>query len=226
MSGLVGDTKRVALIAVVLLALIVAAQGLATQAEPSNRASTGEVIGRTGFAYLGGLRTFAAAVLWNHIDPQFHDYYAGIPLAEQTYMIPTLRLIVALDPQFTQAYYLSAWIVYKHSPAEGLAIAREGVANNPRSGIMRANLAQILFIEGKDANREEIIEHAQMGLAPGAEWLDDVQKYEGTAIMMQALIALGETQTAQIARETLEELKASDAVIGDHDHDADGKQDH
>ena len=107
------------------------------------------MLGQTGFAYLGGLRTFAAAVLWNRIEPVFHTYYGGVPLDEQTYMIPTLRLVVALNPQFTQAYYISSYMVYKHSPAEGIALAEEGLARNPDSGILHANLAQLLFIDDR-----------------------------------------------------------------------------
>jgi len=226
MGSQVGN-RRVALVAVVLAVTIVGAQALAAATAPQGGiAPTGRVLGKTGFAYLGGLRTFVAAVLWNRIEPQFHGYYEGVSLTRQTYMLPTLRLVVALDPQFTQAYYISSYIVYEHSPAEGLALAREGVAQNPKSGIMHANLAQLLFIDDKVANRAEILRQVSLGLERGTVWLDESQAYEGLAVMKQALVGLGEGEAAQAVDATLQRLRSQGVGLGDHDHDGDGEQDH
>jgi hypothetical protein len=107
-------------------------------------------VGRAGFAYLTGLRRFAALLLWNRIEPQFHAYYADRPIKEQTFVLPNLRVIVALDPQFIQAYYVAPWVVQANDKvADALAIAREGVANNPRSGLLHSALAQILYRCGR-----------------------------------------------------------------------------
>jgi len=225
--GVLENRKLLVAVAVGLVIGILAAQAVAGLAAPEQgRASTGRVLGRAGFAYLGGLRTFAAAVLWNRIEPQFHEYYGAVPIEQQTYMVPTLRLVVALDPQFAQAYYISSYIVYRHSPAEGLKLAREAVASNPKTGILRANLAQLLFIEDKAANRARIMAEVRAGLARDADWLDSAQQYEGTAIMVQVLDGLGEKDAAMAASRALDELRASGAQLGDHDHDHDGKQDH
>jgi len=221
------DTRRVALAAAVLILTIVAAQALGVATAPTGQtASTAQVLGRAGYAYLGGLRTFAAAVLWNRIEPQFHGYYGHVPLSKQTYMLPTLRLVVALDPQFTQAYYISSFMVYQRSPEQGIALAREGAAKNPSSGIMHANLAQLLFIADKVDNREEILRNVALGLQRDAVWLDESQEYEGLAIMMQALNALGERQDAHAVEVRLERMRSGGADLGDHDHDQDGEQDH
>jgi len=222
-----GGRRLIVAVTVGLLVLLISAQALAAISAPAGgTASTGRVLGKTGFAYLGGLRTFAAAVLWNRIEPQFHEYYGGIPITEQTYMVPTLRLVVALDPQFAQAYYISSYIVYKHSPVEGLKLAREAVMNNPSSGILRANLAQLLFIQDKSANRVQILENVSAGMSNRAAWIDEAQRYEGTAMMAQTLDGLGERQAAAAAGRVLDEIRATGAQVGDHDHDSDGKQDH
>jgi hypothetical protein len=219
---------RLALVlAVALIVVLLAAQGLAAVTAPAGgTTSTGEVLGQTGFAYLGGLRTFAAAVMWNRIEPVFHEYYAGVPLLKQTYMIPTLRVVVALDPQFAQAYYISSYMVFESSPTQGIALAREGVAKNPKSGLLHANLAQLLFIRDKQANRAEILEQIRAGSAPDAAWLDEGQKYEGFAMMSQAAAGLGQKAEAARLQLTLEEIRKHGGDVGDHDHDGDGKQDH
>ena len=68
--GSASTGSRVVVIAVVLVVVLLLSQGLATvTAPPGGLASTGRVLGQTGFAFLGGLRTFAAAVLWNRIEP-------------------------------------------------------------------------------------------------------------------------------------------------------------
>jgi len=219
--------KLALVVAVALIAVLLAGQALAAASMPAGgTASTGKVLGQTGFAYLGGLRTFAAAVLWNRIEPVFHEYYSGIPLAKQTQMIPTLRLVVALDPQFTQAYYISSYMVFESSPEQGIALAREGAAKNPRSGIMHANLAQLLFVRDKDANRAEILEQIRLGSSEDAAWTDEDQKYEGFAMMSQAAGGLGEMALAARLQLTLEEIKKHGGDVGNHDHDGDGKQDH
>jgi len=226
-TGLLDNKRMLVAIAGGLVLAILAAQALAGITAPAQGvASTGRVLGRTGFAYLGGLRTFAAAVLWNRIEPQFHEYYGGVPIEQQTYMIPTLRLVVALDPQFAQAYYISSYIVYQHSHSEGLALAKDAVRSNPNSGILRANLAQLLFLEDKTANRGEILANVKAGLSPAATWLDPAQQYEGSAMMMQVLDSLGETRAAQAVSRRLDQIRSSGAELGDHDHDQDGEQDH
>lgn len=224
---LLEDKRKLWIAAAALVLVVVAAQALAAiSTPPGGSAPTGRVLGRTGFAYLGGLRTFAAAVLWNRIEPQFHEYYDGVPITEQTYMVPTLRLVVALDPQFTQAYYISSYIVFRRSAAEGLRVAQEAVDNNPKSGILHANLAQLLFISDKATNRQRIVENAKSVLSPGAVWQDEAQRYEGTAVVREALTSLGEQEAAQQATRIMDTIRLSGAELGDHDHDSDGEQDH
>lgn len=217
-----------ALAAGALVAVLIASQALASVTAPEvPRDTTGRAIGRAGFAYLGGLRAFAAAVLWNRIEPVFHTYYDGRPLEEQRYMIPTLYLVTTLDPQFTQAYYLSSFMVGEMVSADaGIELAREGVTNNPRSGLLHANLAQLLYLQDKQGHREEILKHASATLADDAVWLDDEERYEGYILVARMVETMGFEENAAEIDAVLERMRANGLGTGDHDHDSDGQQDH
>lgn len=208
---------RVALVAAVLvLVLLIGQWGTVRFAPETGVADTGRIIGKTGFAYLGGVRTFVAAMLWNRLDPQFHKYYAGMNVKQLTFMLPTMRLVVALDPQFTQAYQVSSFIVfYKGTPAEGVAIAKEGVANNPHSGIMHSNLAQLLFLQDPVANRTAVLEQAEAALASDATWANSDDEYEGLATVRGLLSALGEEDRVPEVKARLSELRAEDSATSE-----------
>lgn len=216
------------LAAVLLIAVLVGSQAMGTSVAPAVAGDTaGRALGRAGFAYLGGLRTFAAAVLWNRIEPVFHSYYDGVPLAEQKYMVPTLYLVTVLDPQFVQAYYLSSFMVGEMvSPDTGIELAREGVANNPRSGLLHANLAQLLYVQDKQAHRDEILKHASAALADDAVWADDEERYEGYILVARMVETMGFQENADKIDAVLEKMRANGLGRGDHDHDGDGQQDH
>jgi len=112
---------RIILAAAALVAVLVAGQALAAISAPAGGvASTGRLIGQTGFAYLGGLRTFAAAVLWARLEPLFHGYYDDRQVKELDEFLPTMRLVQTLDPQFEQAYYNAAWILARRGKTDDL----------------------------------------------------------------------------------------------------------
>lgn len=210
-------------------ALIFAGQFAAGRSMPSPEiAETGRLLGRAGFAYLSGLRTFGAAVLWNRLDPQFHLYYSGVQLHDMQFMMPTMRMVVLLDPQFLQAYQVASYIVFqKEGHEQGLAIAREGVEKNPRSGMMHANLAQLLLLTGDDANRGEALRSVAIGTSSDAYWTDPQEEYEGLAIMRSTLKVWGDPAAMAEVEGRLAKLRSDGAAESvDHDHDGDGKQDH
>ncbi|PKQ29104.1 MAG: hypothetical protein CVT60_07060, partial [Actinobacteria bacterium HGW-Actinobacteria-10] len=100
------------IVGLLLLALLFAGQfGADRMAVGTSPVETGLAVGRATFAYLSGLRIFAAQVLWNRIEPLFHEYYEAVPLREQLYMLPTLNAVNMLDPQFQQPYYIAPWIL-------------------------------------------------------------------------------------------------------------------
>ncbi|MCX8007599.1 MAG: hypothetical protein N3B11_05735, partial [Coriobacteriia bacterium] len=74
MAGLpTGSRRAPAALVAAFLALIVLGQAGAESVLPeAQRTATARVIERAGWSYLGGLRTFAAAVMWNRIEPIFH----------------------------------------------------------------------------------------------------------------------------------------------------------
>lgn len=220
---------RLAAIAFAVVVALMATQALAAWSAPAAPAAdAGQVAGRAAFAYLGGLRTFTAAVLWNRLEPQFHEYYADeASVADLDYMVPTLALVQALDPQFTQAYYLSSYIVAKREgyPA-GIAIAREGVRHNPRSGLMRTNLAQLLLLDDAKAHEAEMLEQAKVALSEQAQWRDDDEVFEGYVVFRDVMRSAGKQKVAEVLDAQIEALRGKGAGAGDHDHDGNGKQDH
>lgn len=222
-------TSRVAAVIAIALAVVIGAQGLAVAVTPAEtRADTGEVLGKAGFAYLGGLRKFTAAILWNRIDPVFHKYYGDSPLSEQDFSLPAMRMVTILDPQFEQAYYIASFQIASAGKVdEGVAIARNGLENNPNSGLMHANLAQLLYIQDKKANADEVIDLALKGIDPGISWATPDDEVDGLAFLKNILISMGrEADTVGID----ERIDAAQATPGygqqDHDHDGDGVQDH
>lgn len=222
-----GGRTRALLLVIALVALLIAAQAVAFQSSPAKAKSPTQLLGRTGFAYLGGLRTFAAAVIWNRIDPQFHEYFNGVPLTQQAFMVPKMRMVTLLDPSFIDGYYVTSYIVYRRvGPAEGVEVAREGLQANPDSGTLRANLAQLLYVQDKDRNRLETVRYAKATVRPDSVWRGPEEQFEGYVTAMQILRDAGEANLAASVESRLEELRSAGADAGDHDHDGDGKQDH
>lgn len=215
-------------VVVAMVVLLFAGQALAMVAAPaSGLSSTGRVLGQAGFAYLGGLRTFAAAVMWNRIEPQFHHYYGDVSISKQTYLLPSLKIISILDPQFTQAYYISSYVVTKNVGAEeGLDVARDGVAANPKSGLLRANVVQLLFIQDKEKNRAELLRRGREIMQDDVIWTDEEDMFEGFAIAAHVLEDRGDAAGAKAAYAVLDKLRSVGAGQGSHDHDGDGQQDH
>lgn len=216
-----------ALTAAVLVVVLVASMALAAASSPNRSVATADAVGKASFAYLGGLRKFAAAVLWLRIDPILHEYYASETLAEQTYMVPTLYAVIRLDPQFVNAYYVASWIVArKAGDAQGIALAREGLRANPQSGLLHANLLQLLYLTDRDKHAEEVLELTEATIGSGVYWTDEEQFYEGLAVARDVLLWDGQTERAARVEAALHELRDSGVGEGDHDHDGDGEQDH
>lgn len=217
------------LVFTLLFAVLGAAQTAAVStASTADRASTARLVGDTGFAYLYGLRTFAAAVLWNRIEPLFHSYYGGKPLSEQVELLPTVRIVQLLDPAFEQSYYVAGWAIARRgSVEEGLAVARAGVENNPDSGFLRANYAQLLMLFADDSVAAR--EQADAALrSPDILYHTETDRYEALAIFAQAYDRTGDPGIAAQLRAEQARMREtlSEETIGDHDHDGDGTQDH
>lgn len=213
----------------VLVAVVLGGQQMADATLPEQQsASTAEVMGRAGFAYLTGVRTFAAAVLWNRLDPIYHEYYHDKTLDEQVQTLPTIKLVTMLAPDFEDAYNVGAWIVANRGlTAEALQLAREGTEHNPRSGVLRVNYAQILWLYGDDP--DEAVAQADIAFEGDAEWRDLFEQHDGYALLRTLYEQNGQREKAQ---EVLHEIERIDEELGDalppgqHDHDGDGVPDH
>lgn len=189
------------------LALVLGGQSLAdaTARNAPNGALTGQAVGRAGFAYLTGLRKFAAALLWNRLDPQMHKYYGGdIGLGKMTFLLPNMKAIVSLDPQFVDAYYVAPEVLIDSglepgvTTAEaarrlraGLDLAAEGVAKNPKSGLLLTSCAQLLATYGKDF--KDALVYADASLAPDVIWRTDEEQWDQFALMRAIFRKAGDT---------------------------------
>lgn len=220
---------RTVLVGLLLVALLITAQFATDRmAVGADSVETGQAMGRATFAYLSGLRIFVAQVLWNRIEPLFHEYYEGVPLREQMYMLPTLNAVNLLDPQFTQPYYIAPWILARQGEvSSALEVAERGVTNNPDSGQLRTSYAQVSAIYGEDIDLA--LEQARIAASDRMIWLDDIEKHDSYQVLRSIHKQAGDTAGADAI---LVEIERLDAAIGDqlppgsHDHDGDGQPDH
>lgn len=230
---------RLMLVAGLLVVLLAAQAGAAALTPTGASSETGRVLGRAGFAYLSGIRTFTAAVLWNRLEPQFDLYYAQKGLAQQTQMMPMLRMVQMLDPQFVQTYYIASWIVSRHGdPEEGMRISREGIENSPRSGLLRSSYIQNMLLQdnlrveqGKARIYiDEVLREADAASGTDIIWNGDAEKFEGYAAIAAAYNLAGLEAKAKAAEAVIDSIRASapaDSLGGaGHDHDGDGQPDH
>lgn len=207
-------TARTALAIMLLIALLLAGSAIATaNRPPGGVAATGRLIGQTGYAYLGGLRTFAAAVLWNRLDPQFDQYYNTGFDKNFAVFLPTIHLVLSLDPQFEQAYYVTSyWLERTGRTEEAIQLAREGLAKNPSSGLLTANLAQLLFIHAKDVDKPELLSLATRGIGPDVRWANTDDQFEGYGIFRAIFHSFGDTAAADAIKKVQEVLRANGAA--------------
>lgn len=227
MDDLARRPAVVLLIVAILLAAVLVGQAATDSLSSRALDQTGAAIGRAGYAYLGGFRIFAAAVIWNRLEPVFHEYYEDIPLEEQVYMLPSVQAVIALDPQFTDSYYVASWVLARRGDTvRAFAIARQGVENNPTSGTLRASYAQILLLF--DGDIDEAVRQADLGISE-SEWASPSEQHDAYAIFGAVYRRAG--LDAKFDR-VMHEIERLDAILGDtmpegtHDHDGDGVPDH
>lgn len=221
------STRAIVAALVIGLMLVLVGQAVAGALLPAQDGSAAQVAGRAGFAYLTGVRTFAAAVLWNRLEPIFHEYYSEVPLGEQLSVVPMVRMVNWLDPQFEDGYYLSAWVLFQRGDVEqAYEIASSGVDNNPDSGLLKMSYGQILLLNGD-------IEEAAV-LAEGAyyaDWRDDEERFGGLRVLMTIFHQAGMSELHDAAAHEHAELQESfglpsESTGVEHDHDGDGVPDH
>lgn len=209
------QTVRILMALLLLMGLLLSAQAMgAATAPPGGVASTGRVIGQTGFAYLGGLRTFGAAVLWNRLEPIFDGYYHSFD-EKFAVFLPTMRLVLMLDPQFQQAYYVTSyWLLRNGRVPDAIQVAEDGLKNNPTSGLMRANLAEMLFIAGQGQVTPRLLKIAAEGIGPGVQWANSDDQFEGYGIFRAVFNKAGDKRIVEAIKQAQERLQSAGAAPG------------
>lgn len=213
----------------VLVAMALGGQALADGLDvDASGTDTTDAVGRAASSYLTGLRTYAAAALWNRLDPLMHGYYGGVSLNDQRYMVSTIALVEWLDPKLEFAYPVGSWILIQNDRVEeGLAMARRGVEANPASGMLLCNQAQLEYLYAGDLDRAA--ELAEQALAEDKQWPDAYEKHHWYPIIGDIFRQAGRDDLDAIVQAELARL---DEELGDqlapeeHDHDHDGVPDH
>lgn len=212
--------SRAARIAVpVLVVLAIAAQAAASSlATPTTGAETGAVLGQASFAYVSSLRTFVAAVLWNRMEPQIHAYYEDKPIEDYAFMLPTMHLVLQLDPEFKQAYYVAPWIIAKCGDVDGgLRLAKRGTEALPGSALLHASYAQMLVVFRNDSLTEAV---GQANTSLRSSWSDPEEEYIGLG-MCRAVYRMAGMRTVDEALAAAQ--RQLDVRIDDHSgHDHGG----
>lgn len=224
MSALKNNERVVAaVLAVCFVALVVLGQVAGEAVLPSaERTTTTRVMARAGWSYLGGLRTFAAAVMWNRIDPIYHSYYRRVPLDEQRFMLPWVAMVTALDPTLLDPWYVGSWIVARNGKVdEGIALARTGMEENPQSGLLAASYAQMLYLFRHDP--KGALPYARAALRPDMSWRSLEEQFEGYAFVRDVLRANGLEQEAHAVEREMQQIgariDAGEDAANEHDHD-------
>jgi hypothetical protein len=185
--------KRFTFIMVGVIVLLLIAASLiqvsldnsATAHEGMNKSSPADT-GRSILDVLGGVRQTLAAYLWTKTDTIFHDYMGGY-LANERPIFPYYWLISRLDPHFTMANYYASWMLCEFGRVdEGLALALDGVKNNPDSALLQENLANIYLFFKRDPEKARYHGLKAIDLATNE---DDRQVFEVTQKLIDQILA-------------------------------------
>lgn len=209
--------------------MILGGQALAdAQVSGAPGAETGRAVGRAASSYLTGLRTYAAAALWNRLDPLMHGYYSGKSIEDQRYMLSTIAVVEWLDPSAVQAYYVGEWIlVTNRRVPDGLAMARRGIDANPTSGLLLAGYTQLLSLYGDD--QAKTVDAGLRALQDDVVWADDFEKIDGYAAVGAAFAKAGRQDLNATVQQRILDIESHmdpSAAPTDHDHNGDGVPDH
>jgi hypothetical protein len=182
------------------LALVTGAQALAqASAPPAQQMSQTRLIGQTGFAYLGGLRMMAAGLLWGGLDAQFHQYRSTSRFTDRLDLLPAIRIVQLLNPQLEQPYYFTSYVLAARGRmGDALDLARDGIKNNPRSGLLRANYVQLLAMQDKKRNLPLMLEQAKIGLGANMEFVNADDAFESYGIFRIPFEMIGDKATIAV----------------------------
>lgn len=142
--------------------------------------------GRSVLDVLGGVRQTLAAYMWAKTDNIFHEYL-GHSLGNEKPLFPYYWMISRLDPHFTMAVYYASWMLCQFGKVDaGLALAMDGVRENPESALLQENLASIYLYFLKDPAKA--LYHGQKAIDL-AESEDERQVYMRMQKVIEDVIA-------------------------------------
>lgn len=221
--ALAGGKGRLWLAAFALVVAVLATQVAADRLVPvASRADAPGVLGRSGFAYLAGIRTYTAAVLWSRLDPINDEYYETLPLGEKKFLLPTIRLAIALDPNFDEPYFVGPFVLWEAGlKDDAMELASEGTERNPGSALLHASRTQLLLTAGRFAEAGVEAERAMR-----AEWKSESDFYNMLAPLEIAFDRTGAKERADFIRAERVRLSAQFELGQGHAHDEDCEHDH
>ena len=94
---------------------------------------------------------------------------------------------------------------------DALDIARLGMKNNPGSGLMLANYAQLLLIQDKKANMPELLKLAEQAIQPEVRWANADDRFEGYGIFRTVFDLAGNQPMVDALQKAQDALKQQGA---------------
>jgi hypothetical protein len=76
--------------------------------------------------------------------------------------------------------------------ADAVALAREGIQNNPTSGLLRSNYIQVLQVQDKKKNLPLMLEQARAGLQPNTTFTSAADQFEAYGVFRTVFAQAGD----------------------------------
>ncbi len=197
-----GDMRRLLLLILLLLAVFFGGQEVG-KTKISMIPSKQEELTPMGLLIeaLGEMRYTLAAFLWVKVDLYHHEMLAeGHDWKNNTEIIPMIRFVTVLDPQFAAAYDFGGYqlAVNLKKTREGLDFLSEGLRNNPGDGELLQTMGFVCFHLGRYDQAIVYLERALPGRTHPIDRLNTLR------LLTHSLIRLGEKERAlQCLREIL-----------------------
>ena len=156
-----------------------------------------------------------AGILWGRLDAQFHQYGGFAKIQDRLDLLPSIRMVQLLNPQLELPYYYTSFILYQRGRMQdAVALAKEGVANNPTSGLLRANYAQLLFISDKRGNLPLMLQQAQAGLSSSATYNSIDDEFESFGVFRTVYVLAGDKAKVKALNDALAQMDAQRTAAG------------
>ncbi len=156
---------------------------------------------------VGESRLLMARYLWFKSD-LYHEELdlQGVEHSQQSELLPLLRMVSLMDPQFVEAFDQIAYdLVAGHGlPQEALQIVDEGLEQNPDNGTLNFRKALILF------NLARYEEAAKYGYLAFVKSNDEFEKLNSLRLAFHSAEEMGDREAEKRALELLLELRPDD----------------